>query len=99
MSDLLIAAVAVAAVMMTGFFGVYAVVGHVIAGQQVRDLHGHRLRAPLTVSVSEHIKEGQIIGNVWSTGASSGSHRRFRIFLGGTRLVDPFVYLKARVGS
>ena len=97
MSDLLI--VAVAAVMMIGFFGVYAVVGHVIAGQQVRDLHVHGLRAPLAVSVGEKIKEGQIIGNLWSAGASSSSHRRFRIFLGRIRPIDPFVYPKARVRS
>ncbi|MET4781578.1 hypothetical protein [Glaciihabitans sp. UYNi722] len=95
MSDLLIL---LAAAAPTCFIGVYVVLGHVIGRQRVSDLYGHGLRGSLKVSVGEHIKKVQIIGNVERTGASSSAHPHISIFLGGAIPIDPSVYLKAKVG-
>lgn len=83
----------------SGSFGVYAVIDHVIDGQKVSSLYGHMLRGSLNVSVGDTIKKGQIVGSVGSTGASSGPHLHISILLGGTVPIDPFAYLKLKVGS
>jgi murein DD-endopeptidase MepM/ murein hydrolase activator NlpD len=83
----------------SGSFGVYAVVDHVIDGQKVSSLYGHMQRGSLNVSVGDTIKKGQIVGNVGSTGASSGPHLHISILLGGTVPIDPFAYLRLKVGS
>jgi len=83
----------------SGSFGVYAVVDHVIDGQKVSSLYGHMQRGSLNVSVGDTIKKGQIVGSVGSTGASSGPHLHISILLGGTVPIDPFAYLKLKVGS
>jgi hypothetical protein len=98
MSDSLIV-LTPAADALTGFSAVYSVVGDVIAGQPVSDFHGPRLRASLKVSFCERLKERQIIGNVGNALVSSGPYRRFRIFLGGTIPIDPFLHQRVAVGS
>lgn len=83
----------------SGSFGVSAVVDHFIDGQQVSSLYGHMQRGSLNVSVGDTIKKGQIVGSVGSTGASSGPRLHISILLGGTVPIDPFAYLKLKVGS
>lgn len=83
----------------SGSFGVYAVVDHVIDGQMVSSLYGHMILGSLTVAVGDVVKKGQILGNVGSTGASSGPHLHLGIYLNGTVPIDPWAWMKQKVGS
>lgn len=82
-----------------GSFGVCAGIDQIIDGQQASSLYGHRLRGSLTVSVGESIKKGEIVGSVGSTGTTSGPLLHISILIGGTIPIDPFAYVKAKVGS
>ncbi len=83
----------------SGSYGVYAVIDHLIDGQRVSSLYGHMLGGSLTVAVGDQVKKGQIVGNVGSTGASSGPHLHLSIYLDGTVPIDPWVWMKQKVGS
>ena len=83
----------------SGSFGVYAGIDQVIDVEQASGLSGHMLRGSLTVSVGESIKKGEIVGSVGSTGTTSGPLLHISILIGGTIPIDPFAYVKAKVGS
>lgn len=82
-----------------GSYGVYAIIDHVIDGQRVSSLYGHMILGSLSVAVGDRVKKGQIVGRVGSTGASSGPHLHLGIYLDGTVAVDPWAWMKQKVGS
>ena len=82
----------------SGCFGAYAVIDHVIDGQQVSSLYGHMRRGSLNISVVDTIKNIQIVGRLGSTGASSGPLLHINILLGGTVPTAPFAYLELKFG-
>jgi murein DD-endopeptidase MepM/ murein hydrolase activator NlpD len=83
----------------SGSFGVFAVIDHVIDGQKVSSLYAHMLRGSLAMAVGDPVKKGQLVGQVGSTGASSGAHLHLGILLNGTTPIDPYAWLKQKVGS
>lgn len=82
----------------SGAFGVFAIIDHTIDGQSVSSLYGHMLRGSLALSPGQTVTKGQLVGRVGNTGASSGAHLHLGIYLNNVA-IDPFGYLKSKVGS
>lgn len=79
-----------------GGFGVYAVIEHVIDGEVITSLYAHMREESLALSVGQQVTVGQQVGNVGSTGQSTGAHLHFEIHRNGTP-IDPFAWLTERV--
>ena len=71
----------------SGSFGNLVVVSH---GNGLETYYAHCSR--LRVSAGETVKQGQLIGNVGSTGNSTGNHLHFEVHVNG-RLQNPRSYL------
>lgn len=82
----------------SGELGVYAIIDHVIDGQKVSSLYAHMLAGSLRVGVGDKVRVTDIVGQVGSTGMSTGAHLHFGILLNGTP-IDPWPYMKQKVGS
>lgn len=82
-----------------GSFGVYATISHQIDGQNVSSLYAHMLNGSLALAVGDVVTKGQLVGQVGSTGQSTGPHLHFGIYLDGTTAIDPYPWMKAKVGS
>lgn len=82
----------------SGELGVYAIVDHAIDGQRVSSLYAHMLSGSLRVQVGDQVKVTDIVGQVGNTGMSTGAHLHFGILIDGVA-VDPFPFMKAKVGS
>jgi murein DD-endopeptidase MepM/ murein hydrolase activator NlpD len=80
----------------SGTYGVYAVIEHTVNGQSVRSLYGHMQEKSLAVSVGDTVTVGQLVGQVGSSGASTGPHLHLSIFVNGTA-IDPYAWLKQTV--
>jgi murein DD-endopeptidase MepM/ murein hydrolase activator NlpD len=80
----------------SGTYGVHAVIEHVVDGQKVTSLYGHMLEGSLAVSVGDVVTVGQLVGQVGSSGASTGPHLHFSIYVDGTA-ADPYAWLKRTV--
>jgi murein DD-endopeptidase MepM/ murein hydrolase activator NlpD len=70
------------------------VVEHVINGQPVQSVYGHMLDGSIRVVVGQQVKVTDEIGQVGSTGESTGAHLHLEIHVGGVP-IDPFAWLKA----
>ena len=82
----------------SGELGVYAIIDHVIDGQKVSSLYAHMLTGSLRVNVGDQVRVTDIVGQVGSTGMSTGAHLHFGIQLEGA-FIDPYEYMKENVGS
>lgn len=80
-----------------GGLGVYAVIDHVIDGQQVSSVYAHMREGSLALSVGQTVKVGDLVGNVGNTGQSTGPHLHFEILLDGVTPTDPVAWLSERV--
>lgn len=78
----------------TGSYGNHVMIDHVINGQKVQSLYAHMLSGSITVSVGQTVTVAQVLGQVGSTGNSTGPHLHLEIHLNGTP-IDPFKWLKA----
>jgi murein DD-endopeptidase MepM/ murein hydrolase activator NlpD len=74
--------------------GNHVVVDHVINGQQVQSVYGHMLDGSIRVVEGQQIKVTDEIGQVGSTGESTGAHLHLEIHVNGVA-IDPFAWLKA----
>lgn len=79
---------------MTGPYGNHVIIDHVINGQKVQTLYAHMMAGSIKVTVGQTVTVAQPIGQVGSTGNSTGPHLHFEVHLDGTP-VDPFAWLKA----
>lgn len=77
-----------------GDYGVTVVIDHIIDGQLVSTRYGHMEYGSLRVSPGETVEAGQVIGQVGSTGKSTGPHLHLEVLLGGTTRIDPLPWLK-----
>jgi murein DD-endopeptidase MepM/ murein hydrolase activator NlpD len=74
-----------------GGYGYYTCVDHgQVNGQRMSTCYGHQSK--ILVTVGQQVSAGQVIGQVGSTGASTGPHLHFEVRLGG-RPVDPMPWL------
>jgi murein DD-endopeptidase MepM/ murein hydrolase activator NlpD len=78
-----------------GGCGVNVTVDHMIGGKLVSSKYCHMLRGSVRVAVGQQVKVADIVGQVGSTGVSTGAHLHFEILLGGTEHTDPLAWLKA----
>lgn len=74
-----------------GGYGWYAVINH----GQYQTLYGHMKSRPI-VSVGQHVAVGQQIGQVGSTGDSTGPHTHFEVHKGLWNRIDPSPFMRAR---
>ncbi|WEO76051.1 M23 family metallopeptidase [Cryobacterium sp. SO2] len=79
--------------------GVYAIIDHMIDGQLVSSLYAHMTEGTLALAVGDPVLVGQLVGNVGSTGQSTGPHLHFEILLDGDTPTDPYAWLTNRVGA
>lgn len=70
-----------------GGYGNYCIIDH---GNGYWTLYGHSER--ITVSVGQHVSQGQVLGTVGSTGYSTGPHLHFEVRLNGVAQ-DPQKYV------
>ncbi|WP_275408531.1 M23 family metallopeptidase [Planosporangium mesophilum] len=74
-----------------GGYGYYTCIDHgQVNGQRMSTCYGHQSK--ILVTVGQQVSAGQVIGQVGSTGASTGPHLHFEVRLGG-RPVDPMPWL------
>jgi murein DD-endopeptidase MepM/ murein hydrolase activator NlpD len=84
----------VSQVATTGAFGNHVIVDHVINGQKVQSLYAHMLAGSIRVVVGQQVKVTEELGQVGSTGESTGAHLHLEIHVDGVP-IDPFAWLKA----
>jgi murein DD-endopeptidase MepM/ murein hydrolase activator NlpD len=70
-----------------GGYGNYTCISH---GHGVASCYGHQ--SAILVGVGQYVSQGQVIGRVGTTGASTGNHLHFEIRING-RPVNPLGYL------
>ncbi len=70
-------------------YGEYIVISH---GDGTMTLYAHMLPGSRTVSAGTQVAQGQVIGQVGSTGNSTGPHLHFEVWVNGRR-VNPTQYL------
>lgn len=80
----------------SGTYGVYAVIEHNINGQKVTSLYGHMQEGSLAVNVGDTVTVAQLVGQVGSSGRSTGAHLHLSIRV-GEEPVDPYAWLKQAV--
>jgi murein DD-endopeptidase MepM/ murein hydrolase activator NlpD len=85
-----IAAAAAGTVIYAGWLGGYGNLTVIDHGGGLSTAYGHQ--SQIGVSVGQHVEQGEIIGNVGSTGHSTGPHLHFEVRVNG-QAVDPLGYL------
>jgi len=81
-----------------GGLGVHMVVEHVINGETVQSLYAHLITGSMTAVVGQTVSRGEQLGQVGSTGASTGAHLHFEILINGIQ-IDPLPWLLANANS
>ena len=74
--------------------GNHVVVDHVINGVKVQSVYGHMLDGSIRVVVGQAVTVTQELGQVGSTGESTGAHLHLEIHVNDVP-IDPFAWLKA----
>ncbi|MEC5169482.1 M23 family metallopeptidase [Glaciihabitans sp. GrIS 2.15] len=77
-----------------GGLGNNVTIDHNINGQKVQSIYGHMLAGSVRMVVGQMVKVSDQVGQVGSSGASTGAHLHLEIHLNNTP-VDPFAWLKA----
>ena len=85
-----IAAAAAGTVIYAGWLGGYGNLTVIDHGGGLATAYGHQ--SQITVTVGQQVGQGEIIGNVGSTGHSTGPHLHFEVRVNG-QAVDPLGYL------
>jgi murein DD-endopeptidase MepM/ murein hydrolase activator NlpD len=76
-----------------GGYGCYVIVDHNVNGMKFASLYGHMQCASVAMSKGEDVKVGQQVGNVGSTGTSTGAHLHFEIHDARDTPIDPMPWL------
>ncbi|QYF73657.1 M23 family metallopeptidase [Cryobacterium sp. PAMC25264] len=81
-----------------GGLGVHVSVDHVADGQNVTSTYGHMQSGSVAVSEGQSVSAGQKLGNVGSTGQSTGPHMHLELHLDGVTAIDPYGWLVQHAG-
>lgn len=73
----------------SGGYGNYVIIDH---GNGIQTVYGHMLDNSLRVQAGQYIGKGEVIGQVGSTGLSTGPHLHFEVRINGIK-VNPAPYL------
>lgn len=76
-----------------GGYGCYVIVDHNVNGMKFASLYGHMQCNSVAMSKGEDVKVGQQVGNVGSTGTSTGAHLHFEIHDASDKPIDPMPWL------
>ena len=82
-----------------GGLGVHVILDHKVDGRLVSSLYGHMQEGSLAVSQGQSVAVGQTLGQVGTTGQSTGPHLHFEILLDGATPTDPYSWLVQRAGQ
>jgi murein DD-endopeptidase MepM/ murein hydrolase activator NlpD len=74
--------------------GWYVTVSHVINGEKIESTYAHMLSGSIQVKLGQKVRVGDILGQVGSTGASTGAHLHFQLVVDSV-MVDPWPWLVA----
>jgi murein DD-endopeptidase MepM/ murein hydrolase activator NlpD len=85
-----IGAAAAGTAIYAGWLGGYGNLTVIDHGGGLSTVYGHQ--SHIGVSVGQHVEQGEIIGNIGSTGHSTGPHLHFEVRVNG-QAVDPLGYL------
>jgi murein DD-endopeptidase MepM/ murein hydrolase activator NlpD len=77
-----------------GAYGVHVIIDHEINGQKITSMYAHMRWGSPAVAAGQVVSVGQYLGDVGSTGNSTGAHLHLEIFVNDVN-VDPFAWLKA----
>ncbi|MBM9432819.1 M23 family metallopeptidase [Flaviflexus equikiangi] len=79
----------------SGGYGGLIIIEHTINGQSVATAYAHMWQHGIRVSVGDRVRAGQHIGDVGSSGRSTGAHLHFEVRPGGTNgeQIDPAAWL------
>jgi murein DD-endopeptidase MepM/ murein hydrolase activator NlpD len=84
---------------LTADYGTYVLISHVIDGQVIVSRYAHMIEGSSPLRVGDRVTAGTLVGQVGSTGLSTGAHLHFEILLDGTTPTDPYVWMKEKIGS
>lgn len=81
----------------SGALGVHVVIQHSIDGQTVFSTYSHMGQGTMHLALGQAVTRGEIVGNVGSTGSSTGPHLHFQILDAGSMPIDPLAWLAQHV--
>jgi len=81
----------------TAGFGTYVVIRHVIDGSTIDSVYAHMQSGSMPLNIGDEVKVGQQVGNVGSTGISTGPHLHFELRINGAT-INPLPWMHARLG-
>ena len=76
-----------------GGLGYYVIVDHNVKGMKFQSVYGHMKAGSIQVRVGQRVSVTDIVGQVGSTGASTGAHLHFEIRVDGA-VIDPLTWLQ-----
>jgi len=82
-----------------GALGVHVTIKHVVNGETVYSTYGHMRLGSMHLAVGEAVARGQVVGEVGSTGTSTGPHLHFGITLASGATINPLPWLAAHVNA
>ncbi len=80
-------------------YGTYVIITHQIDGQVIGSRYAHMIEGSSPLVVGDVVTVGTLVGQVGSTGISTGAHLHFEILLDGVTPTDPYAWMKAKIGS
>lgn len=81
-----IRSIAEGTVVQAGYNGCYGnsvMIEHVVDGSAVTSVYGHMQDGSIAVSVGQQVRAGDLVGNVGTTGCSTGNHLHLEVRVSG----------------
>jgi murein DD-endopeptidase MepM/ murein hydrolase activator NlpD len=81
----------------SGALGVHVVIQHTIDGETVFSTYSHMGLGTMHLALGQVVTRGEVVGNVGSTGESTGPHLHFQILDAGGTPINPLTWLDQHV--